>query len=178
MANSCPPEGVGVLQVRVVVVKGKKTVCAPQSTRLQTRFCSKDYALDFWPPCSSAILEPVSSSAATVSQARTYAIKTVRLSYSRCPTVCSPVYTRPVLAACTIANIVKSSLGPLGLDKMLVDNIGVRVVTGLGLHLNETRELGSNNIQRRSNNPFAVGHRKPRGPHLRGSCAKARQGSR
>lgn len=26
----------------------------------------------------------------------------------------------------TIANIVKSSLGPLGLDKMLVDNIGVR----------------------------------------------------
>ena len=31
-----------------------------------------------------------------------------------------------VLAAQSIANIVKSSLGPLGLDKMLVDNIGVR----------------------------------------------------
>jgi len=31
-----------------------------------------------------------------------------------------------VVAAQTIANIVKSSLGPLGLDKMLVDNIGVR----------------------------------------------------
>lgn len=31
----------------------------------------------------------------------------------------------PVLAAQSIANIVKSSLGPLGLDKMLVDNIGV-----------------------------------------------------
>ncbi len=30
----------------------------------------------------------------------------------------------PVVAAQTIANIVKSSLGPLGLDKMLVDNIG------------------------------------------------------
>lgn len=30
-----------------------------------------------------------------------------------------------VLAAQSIANIVKSSLGPLGLDKMLVDNIGV-----------------------------------------------------
>lgn len=28
-------------------------------------------------------------------------------------------------AACAIANIVKSSLGPIGLDKMLVDNIGV-----------------------------------------------------
>jgi hypothetical protein len=31
----------------------------------------------------------------------------------------------PVIAAQSIANIVKSSLGPLGLDKMLVDNIGV-----------------------------------------------------
>jgi T-complex protein 1 subunit alpha len=30
-----------------------------------------------------------------------------------------------VVAAQTVANIVKSSLGPLGLDKMLVDNIGV-----------------------------------------------------
>lgn len=33
---------------------------------------------------------------------------------------------RVVVAAQSIANIVKSSLGPLGLDKMLVDNIGVR----------------------------------------------------
>lgn len=33
-----------------------------------------------------------------------------------------------VLAAQTIANVVKSSLGPLGLDKMLVDNIGVRIL--------------------------------------------------
>lgn len=32
---------------------------------------------------------------------------------------------RPVTAALSIANVVKSSLGPLGLDKMLVDNIGV-----------------------------------------------------
>jgi hypothetical protein len=32
----------------------------------------------------------------------------------------------PVIAAQSIANIVKSSLGPLGLDKMLVDNIGVK----------------------------------------------------
>ena len=30
-----------------------------------------------------------------------------------------------VMAASAIANIVKSSLGPLGLDKMLVDDIGV-----------------------------------------------------
>ena len=34
-------------------------------------------------------------------------------------------YTTPVVAAQSIANIVKSSLGPMGLDKMLVDNIGV-----------------------------------------------------
>ena len=33
-----------------------------------------------------------------------------------------------VVAAQTVANIVKSSLGPLGLDKMLVDNIGVRLM--------------------------------------------------
>jgi len=30
------------------------------------------------------------------------------------------------MAACSIANIVKSSLGPVGLDKMLVDDVGVR----------------------------------------------------
>ena len=29
------------------------------------------------------------------------------------------------MAAASLANIVKSSLGPLGLDKMLVDDIGV-----------------------------------------------------
>lgn len=30
-----------------------------------------------------------------------------------------------VMAASAIANVVKSSLGPVGLDKMLVDDIGV-----------------------------------------------------
>ncbi len=29
------------------------------------------------------------------------------------------------MAAMSLSNIVKSSLGPLGLDKMLVDDIGV-----------------------------------------------------
>lgn len=29
------------------------------------------------------------------------------------------------MAASAIANIVKSSLGPVGLDKMLVDDVGV-----------------------------------------------------
>lgn len=31
-----------------------------------------------------------------------------------------------VMAALSIANIVKTSLGPVGLDKMLVDDVGVR----------------------------------------------------
>ena len=29
------------------------------------------------------------------------------------------------MAACSIANIVKTSLGPVGLDKMMVDDVGV-----------------------------------------------------
>jgi chaperonin GroEL (HSP60 family) len=32
------------------------------------------------------------------------------------------------MAAASIANIVKSSLGPIGLDKMLVDDVGVSLV--------------------------------------------------
>jgi len=50
---------------------------------------------------------------------------TLRFSYVRSLT---QVQTS-VVAAQTIANIVKSSLGPLGLDKMLVDNIGVRCMS-------------------------------------------------
>nr|CAD7256888.1 unnamed protein product [Timema shepardi] len=34
-----------------------------------------------------------------------------------------------MMAACSIANIVKSSLGPVGLDKMLVDDIGVGLMS-------------------------------------------------
>lgn len=34
--------------------------------------------------------------------------------------------TPAVMAAVSVANIVKSSLGPVGLDKMLVDDVGVR----------------------------------------------------
>lgn len=46
-----------------------------------------------------------------------------------------------VTAAQSIANIVKSSLGPLGLDKMLVDNIGVCALTSL-LYDRETNVMG------------------------------------
>lgn len=42
--------------------------------------------------------------------------------------LCGKIFlTYAVLATQTIANIVKSSLGPVGLDKMLVDDIGVGV---------------------------------------------------
>lgn len=34
------------------------------------------------------------------------------------------------MAAISIANIVKTSLGPVGLDKMLVDDVGVSCQTG------------------------------------------------
>lgn len=32
------------------------------------------------------------------------------------------------MAAMSVANIVKTSLGPVGLDKMLVDDVGVRII--------------------------------------------------
>jgi T-complex protein 1 subunit alpha len=44
----------------------------------------------------------------------------------------SDVRTQNVLAASSIANIVKSSLGPVGLDKMLVDDIGDVTITNDG----------------------------------------------
>uniref|UniRef100_A0A0X3Q3P6 T-complex protein 1 subunit alpha n=2 Tax=Schistocephalus solidus TaxID=70667 RepID=A0A0X3Q3P6_SCHSO len=37
-----------------------------------------------------------------------------------------------VMAACSIANIVKTSLGPVGLDKMLVDDVGDVTITNDG----------------------------------------------
>lgn len=37
-----------------------------------------------------------------------------------------------VMAAASIANIVKSSLGPVGLDKMMVDDIGDVTITNDG----------------------------------------------
>ncbi|EDW85045.1 uncharacterized protein Dwil_GK14439 [Drosophila willistoni] len=44
----------------------------------------------------------------------------------------SSVRTQNVMAALSISNIVKSSLGPVGLDKMLVDDIGDVTVTNDG----------------------------------------------
>lgn len=42
------------------------------------------------------------------------------------------IRSQNVTAACSLANIVKSSLGPLGLDKMLVDDIGDVTITNDG----------------------------------------------
>jgi hypothetical protein len=54
-----------------------------------------------------------------------------------------------VVAAQTIANIVKSSLGPLGLDKMLVDNIGVRCMSSpwVPITLNACGYTGSHDFK-------------------------------
>merc|ERR1711997_1090054 len=43
-----------------------------------------------------------------------------------------PVRTQNVLACNTVANYVKSSLGPVGLDKMLVDDVGEVTITNDG----------------------------------------------
>ena len=42
------------------------------------------------------------------------------------------VRTQNVMAASSIANIVKSSLGPVGLDKMMVDEVGDVTITNDG----------------------------------------------
>lgn len=44
----------------------------------------------------------------------------------------SPLMLVTVMAAASIANIVKSSLGPVGLDKMMVDDIGDVTITNDG----------------------------------------------
>ena len=46
-----------------------------------------------------------------------------------------------VMAAQSIANIVKSSLGPVGLDKMLVDDVGDVTVTNDGATILQNLEV-------------------------------------
>ena len=53
----------------------------------------------------------------------------------------------PVVAAQSIANIVKSSLGPLGLDKMLVDNIGVCISSRVSYNRSVIYDTGSYDIK-------------------------------
>lgn len=53
----------------------------------------------------------------------TFEIKTV---LGRCSVLQNHAHTGLVLATQAIANVVKSSFGPSGLDKMMVDDIGVR----------------------------------------------------
>jgi len=54
------------------------------------------------------------------------------LSFSGSRTTGQSVRTQNVLAASSIANIVKTSLGPVGLDKMMVDDIGDVTITNDG----------------------------------------------
>ena len=45
----------------------------------------------------------------------------------------------------SVANIVRSSLGPLGLDKMIVDEIGEVTITNDGIYLLIQELLSSKN---------------------------------
>lgn len=45
----------------------------------------------------------------------------------------------------SVANIVRSSLGPLGLDKMIVDEIGEVTITNDGIYLPIQELLSSKN---------------------------------
>jgi T-complex protein 1 subunit alpha len=47
------------------------------------------------------------------------------------------------MAASSIANIVKSSLGPVGLDKMLVDDVGDVTITNDGATILQLLEVTS-----------------------------------
>lgn len=51
------------------------------------------------------------------------------------------IRTQNVMACSAIANIVKSSLGPVGLDKMLVDDIGDITVTNDGASILKLLEV-------------------------------------
>ena len=51
------------------------------------------------------------------------------------------VRTQNVMAASSIANIVKSSLGPAGLDKMMVDDVGDVTITNDGATILQLLEV-------------------------------------
>ena len=51
------------------------------------------------------------------------------------------VRTQNVMAAASIANIVKSSLGPVGLDKMMVDDVGDVTITNDGATILQLLEV-------------------------------------
>ena len=51
------------------------------------------------------------------------------------------VRTQNVMAASSIANIVKSSLGPVGLDKMMVDEVGDVTITNDGATILQLLEV-------------------------------------
>jgi hypothetical protein len=98
--------------------------------QLNTSSCPKSSA-------KSAVEEVTSSSAGAKSPTKTSATRTVRPLLPPAP---APLTL--VLATQSIANVVKSSLGPVGLDKMLVDDIGVSLKScdrelTLGRHCHE-----------------------------------------
>ena len=53
------------------------------------------------------------------------------------------VRTQNVMAASSIANIVKSSLGPVGLDKMMVDEVGDVTITNDGATILQQMDMSN-----------------------------------
>ena len=103
-----------------------------------------------------------------------FAIKTVRdptcaVSLDHQLILCS------VLATQAIANVVKTSFGPSGLDKMMVDDIGVRS-SFLKLLGHSSCNTGCHSHKRRSYDIKSARHRTPGGQDTRRPCAATRQG--
>ena len=69
------------------------------------------------------------------------------------------------MAAMSLSNIVKTSLGPLGLDKMLVDDIGVSLAGSIWVwkdfNCKNKNALGCDNHERRCYHPQTIGNRAP-----------------
>ena len=72
------------------------------------------------------------------------------------------VRSQNVTAACAIANIVKTSLGPLGLDKMLVDDLGEVTITNDGATILQQLDVQVRAQQPRSTRPPRASRPAPR----------------
>lgn len=97
---------------------------------------------------------------------------------------CGIILTLPsylVLATQAIANVVKSSFGPSGLDKMMVDDIGVgvsRIPRSECTETNYCERLGCYGNQRWRNDPKFTRCRAPSRQDPRRPSTPTRQGSR
>jgi hypothetical protein len=86
-----------------------------------------DFQLELWPLCSAKPGTALCSWEERKYPALTLGTKTVRSLLGHGLKHYTLLTLGAVLATQAIANVVKSSFGPSGLDKMMVDDIGVRL---------------------------------------------------